>query len=230
MNIKKLNAIEKENIYIFDFDGTLFRCDLLILYVIYHFFIIGDKIFLIRSLINIRMKTLSSKRKEIFLFLSKKYEMKDCFDNFAENCLLKYFMRKRLFKFLKDVNNKNETIFIMTANYRYLVKSFLSKNNIIEKNRLEIFGTELPKHNDRLHENILKGKLKADKFLDILKEKNKELKNITIHNFFDSYDDRFLCKYANYNILFSLSFVKRLFFKKDFNLISYNDYLKVNLL
>ena len=44
MNIKKLNAIEKENIYIFDFDGTLFRYDLLILYVIYHF-IIGDKIF-----------------------------------------------------------------------------------------------------------------------------------------------------------------------------------------
>tara|TARA_B100000073_G_scaffold132880_1_gene108865 strand:- start:158 stop:847 length:690 start_codon:yes stop_codon:yes gene_type:complete len=229
MNIKKLNAVNEENIYIFDFDGTLFRCDLLILYVIYHFFIFGDKIFLIRSLLSINNK-LSTKRKKIFLFFSKKYEMKECFNNFTNSYFLKFLIRKKLFNFLKEVYNKDERILIMTANYKHLVKSFLHKHNITEKNTLQIFGTELPKNNDLLHKDILKGKQKAAKLLDILKEENKEFKNITIYNFFDSYDDRFLCEYSNCNVLVSLSFSKRFFFKKNFNAINYNNYLKDKLL
>ena len=123
VNIKN----QLENIYIFDFDGTLFRNDLLILYLIHHFFVFNDKIFLIKSFISLKDKKISSLRKKFFLKFSAKYELRTCFTKFSKSFYIKFFLRKKLFKFFKEIKKNNETIFIVTANYQDLVKVFLEE-------------------------------------------------------------------------------------------------------
>tara|TARA_B100000902_G_C27297337_1_gene910776 strand:- start:809 stop:1501 length:693 start_codon:yes stop_codon:yes gene_type:complete len=228
--MKSLASIEndnKENIYIFDFDGTLYRHDLLILYLIYHFFTFNDKIFLFKSFVAIKDKRLSSIRKKIFLHFASKYELIGCFKRFSKIFFIKYFIRKKLFIFFKKLNSSNKTIFIITANYRVLIKAFLEENNIVESINFKIVGTELPINNKSTHKKILRGELKEKKLLEIVEEKRIKITDINIYNFFDSYEDKYLCKHSRYNILIStLNLKKKIFFKKNYNAIYYNDFLK----
>ena len=215
--------LTKKDLYIVDFDGTLFRYDLLILYIIYHFFTFNDKVFLITSFIGTKGEKLSAIREKIFLYFSSKYNMNECFEKFSGIFFMKYLLRKKLLSFLNKVSKNNQTIFIITANYRFLVKAFLEKNNIIEKENLKIFGTELSEKTQSTHQQILRGRFKAKKLLEIIGEEKIQLKDI--HNFFDSYEDKYLCEYAKYNILFSSSKQKKMFFKDNFDALSFTDYL-----
>ena len=223
----KIKNQKNENIFIFDFDGTLFRYDLLIFYLIHHFFAYNDKFFLVRSFISAYDQGLASIRKKIFLNFSNKYELTTCFENFSRNFYVRYFLRKKLFLFFKKLNKDNETVFIVTANYQELVKAFLEENDIFERENFKIVGTELPKKNQLSHKKILKGKFKAKKISHLIREKKIKISDIDIYNFFDSYEDKYLCALARHNILVSIYNRKKMkFFKKNFNAIFYNDFMK----
>ncbi len=223
----KRKSQKNENIFIFDFDGTLFRYDLLIFYLTFHFFAYNDKVFLVRSFISAYNQGLSSIREKIFLNFSSKYELTTCFKNFSRVFFVRYFLRKKLFLFFEKINKDNSTIFVVTANYQELVKAFLEENDIFERINLKVVGTELPKKNEFFHKKILKGKLKAKKISQIFIEKKIEISDFDIYNFFDSYEDRYLCKLATHNILISTFNQKKIkYFKKNFNVITYKDFMK----
>ena len=153
--------------------------------------------------------------------------MRTCFTKFSKSFYIKFFLRKKLFKFFKEIKKNNETIFIVTANYQDLVKVFLEENDIYESSHFKIVGTKLPKKDKPTHEKILKGKIKLRKILQIIRKKNIETNNVNIYNFFDSYDDKYLCMIAKYNNLISIFNLKKMnFFKKNYNAIFYNDFLK----
>ena len=216
---------KNENIFIFDFDGTLFRYDLLFFYLIHHFFAYNDKFFLVKSFILAYDQGLTTIRKKVFLNLSNKYELATCFQNFSRIFYVRYFLRKKLFLFFKKLYKDNETIFIVTANYQELVKAFLEEIDIFERENFKIVGTESPKKNQLFHKKILKGKFKAKKISHLIREKKVNISDI--YNFFDSYEDRYLCKLARHNILVSIYNRKKMkFFKKNFNAIFYDDFMK----
>ena len=220
---------DKKIIYVFDFDGTLFLCDLLQLYLIYHFIFFNDRIFIIKSLFSIfKRKSLCSIRKEIFIYLSKKYNLNNTFKSFACLFFLKYFLRTSLYSFLIKKYELKSNILILTANYENLVKSFLNVLKINENKNFNIIGTSIPHGNGTFHDKIVKGKIKVEKMLERLKNQNIQIDSCCIHHFYDSYEDRFVCDFAERNIFFGNSIKYKAFFKDSYDSLTFTKYLKIN--
>ena len=217
---------EKKVLYVFDFDGTLFLYDLLYLYLIYHFIFFNDRIFIIKSFLNVfRGKKLYLIRKAIFFHMSKNYDLNKNFKSFSKLFFLKYFIRSSLFSFLTDKYKLNSKILIITANYEVLVRSFLKEFEIIENDNFNIIGTNLPKKNSTNHDEIVKGKVKVKKIVSRLKDQKSSINNYQIHHFYDGYEDRYLCDLADKNIHFGNSIKNKRFFKKSYNALTFSSYL-----
>jgi phosphoserine phosphatase len=228
MHSVQYKSNRKEQIYVFDFDGTLFKSDLLYLYMIYHFFAFNDKAFISSSLIScFYKKKLSDMRKEIILRLSKKYALREEFKKFSKIFFLKYFLRAKLFKFILNLTNENKTVLIITANYEPLVRTFLKDCNLRENKNFRIIGTALPEFDGPDHPNILKGKAKANELQIFFIKNGFSRESLDIHNFFDSYDDKYLCDISNQNIFFGCSIMLKLYFIKNYNAKNFPNYLRL---
>jgi phosphoserine phosphatase len=228
MHSVQLKNNRKEKIYVFDFDGTLFKTDLLYLYMVYHFFVFNDKAFISSSLISCLYKNkLSDMRKKIILRFSEKYDLYEEFKKFSKLFFLKYLLRGKLFKFIINLTNKNKKVLIITANYEALVKTFLIGCNLRENQNFSILGTPLPESGSSRHANILKGKAKVNELQNFLIKNGFSRENLEIHNFFDSYDDKYLCDISNHNILFGYSIGLKLFFKNNYNAKNFSNYLRL---
>ena len=217
----------KKTMYVFDFDGTLFRYDLLYLYLIYHLIFFSGRFYIVSTLLEVfKGKKLYSIRKQIFFYMSKKCNLNENFKFFSKFFLLKFFLRSKLFYFLIDKYNHNEDILILTANYEVLVRNFLKEFKITENENFKIIGTNLPKQNSTHHDEIVRGKIKVKKILKRLEDKKTSINFFRIHHFYDSFEDRFLCDLADKNIYFGNSIKNKYFFKKRYNALTFATYLK----
>lgn len=209
--------------YIVDFDGTIFKGDLLLLYLIYHFVFFHDKIYLAKIFLTPKRRTMSAIRGEIFSYLSEKYQINVLFMRFCRLSLVSPLVRSNLVRYLRKVNEPRTRIIVITANYTELVSCFFKQNIFRELENVEIFGTKLPGLSIGGASEIMRGRQKERKLLELIDRT--DFDKFKIHNFFDSYDDQYLCKHATHNVIFTNIPSKRKFFRENFGAISFSDYV-----
>ena len=155
---------QKEQIYVFDFDGTLLSqtCYIFIWFIIFLFLM--TRLFISSSIISCLYKNkLSDMRKNYSKIFQKNMIYMRNLKKFSKLFFLKYLLRgKKLFKFITNLTNKNKKVLIITANYEALVKTFLIGCNLIENQNFSILGTPLPESGSSRHANIIKGKAKVN--------------------------------------------------------------------
>lgn len=219
-------ASKPKTIYVVDFDGTLFRGDLLAIYLIYHFLVYNDRLLLLRSVLSLHWSNSSELRKKIFTEIANRRDLAACFKRFAELQFLPWLYRAELFNFLTK-KAVTDHVVVLTANYGSLVQASLQEKDASNRNQFFVIGTALPQSKG-LHPPIKKGKEKVEAIEAFLREHELSREKINIHNFFDAYSDRFLVDVADRNVLISRSKKKRSFFSSTSECTDLENYLRVH--